>query len=98
MQTLQKELVYVCVTSGARRLVQGVEGENDVSLLQVPRVSSCECTYTTTLMEYSGQGGKGWICSKLEKSWEPCVLFVRTVGEKSVFPASNHSRAGGTIT
>jgi len=66
MRTLRNELVYVCVTFGATRLVQGVESENEMSLLQVPTVSSCECTYTTTLMEYFGQGKKGWICSKLE--------------------------------
>lgn len=89
--------MYVCVTFGARRLVQGVESENEMSLLQVPKVSS-ECTYKTTSMEYFGQVKKGGYAVSSRDGWEPCGLFVRTVGEKSVFPASNHSRAGGMIT
>jgi hypothetical protein len=47
---------------------------------------------------YSGKKENGGYAVSLRNDWELRVLFVRTVGEKSVFPVSNHGQAGGMIT
>jgi hypothetical protein len=44
------------------------------------------------------KGRNGGYAVSSRDGWELRVLFVRTVGEKSVFLASNHSRADGMIT
>lgn len=57
-------------------------------------------TYTPVLMKYLlvDEKKNGGYAVSSSNGWELRALFVRTVGENSVFPSSNHKRASGMIT
>jgi hypothetical protein len=59
------------------------------------------CTYTPVLMKcllVDEKKKNGGYAVSSSNGWELRALFVRTVGENSVFPSSNHKRASGMIT
>jgi hypothetical protein len=90
------------VTFGAKRLVQGRKSEEVMSrLFGYLRISN-GCMHLHTSIDEVSLGRRekknGGYAVSSSNGWELRALFVRTVGENSVFPSSNHKRASGMIT